>query len=167
MEVTTTSVVHLICGEQGAGKTTLARKLACELPAVRFSLDEWIMDLFGRQKPPTLTRQWWTEHAELCSDVIWATCLQLFRLQTSVILDFGFTERAHRARLFGRVHEAGARAQLHIVTAERETRRKRVHRRNRDRPETFALEVTDEMFDGFPFEPPTGDERVHAIAIHS
>jgi predicted kinase len=38
-------VLILICGLPGAGKTTLARRLEQELPAIRLSPDEWIADL--------------------------------------------------------------------------------------------------------------------------
>ncbi|MDN5726533.1 MAG: ATP-binding protein [Propionibacteriales bacterium] len=37
---TAASTVHLLCGLNGAGKTTHARRLEAELPAVRFTLDE-------------------------------------------------------------------------------------------------------------------------------
>lgn len=35
----------LVCGLPGAGKTTLARRLADEVPAVRLSGDEWMVAL--------------------------------------------------------------------------------------------------------------------------
>ncbi len=35
----------LICGLPGSGKTTLASRLAAEMPAVRLSPDEWLADL--------------------------------------------------------------------------------------------------------------------------
>lgn len=38
--------VHLLCGLPGAGKTTLARRLEAGLPAIRFSLDEWMLRLY-------------------------------------------------------------------------------------------------------------------------
>jgi predicted kinase len=38
--------VHLLCGLPGAGRTTHARRLAAERPAVRFSLDEWMLRLY-------------------------------------------------------------------------------------------------------------------------
>ncbi|HLH02610.1 MAG TPA: AAA family ATPase [Bryobacteraceae bacterium] len=39
--------VQMIFGYLGAGKTTFARKLERELPAIRFTLDEWVTRLFG------------------------------------------------------------------------------------------------------------------------
>ena len=41
----------LVVGCTGAGKTTYARQLAAELGAVRFSIDEWMMALFGPDVP--------------------------------------------------------------------------------------------------------------------
>lgn len=51
-------VVHAICGLVCAGKTTLAKELASELDGVRFTLDEWMLRLFGLRHsgttiPPT------------------------------------------------------------------------------------------------------------------
>jgi len=39
----------MIHGYLGTGKTTFARKLERELPAIRFSHDEWITRIFGHQ----------------------------------------------------------------------------------------------------------------------
>jgi predicted kinase len=39
--------VHLLAGLNGAGKTTFARHLEADLPAVRFTLDEWLLRLHG------------------------------------------------------------------------------------------------------------------------
>ena len=40
--------VHLICGFAGTGKTTIARKLAVQMNAVRLTPDELMTDLYGR-----------------------------------------------------------------------------------------------------------------------
>ena len=89
--------VHMICGTLGAGKTTLARRLARETEGVRFSLDEWIMQLFGSEAPEPMQYLWWVEHAQRCSLQIWALCRQLLSHDRDVILDFGFPTREHRA----------------------------------------------------------------------
>ena len=45
--MTETPTLHLTVGLPGVGKTTLARKIAHEDKAVRFSPDEWMIPLFG------------------------------------------------------------------------------------------------------------------------
>ena len=42
-----TPLIHLICGSTGAGKTTYARELATNIGGVVFSIDEWMVTLFG------------------------------------------------------------------------------------------------------------------------
>ena len=39
------ATLHFVAGMAGAGKTTLARKLAAERPAVFISEDEWLFHL--------------------------------------------------------------------------------------------------------------------------
>jgi predicted kinase len=43
--------VHMIHGYLGAGKTTFARRLEQELPAIRFTHDEWMARLYGIDPP--------------------------------------------------------------------------------------------------------------------
>ena len=45
--MTETPTLHLTVGLPGVGKTTLARKIAHEDNAVRFTPDEWMIPLFG------------------------------------------------------------------------------------------------------------------------
>jgi len=152
--------VHLICGTLGAGKTTLARRLARETESVRFSLDEWIMQLFGTEAPEPMQFPWWVERAQRCSLQIWALCRQLLSVDRDVILDFGFPTREHRAEYIALARAAGATVKLYVVNADPSLRRQRVRSRNEQRAETFALTVTDGMFAGSEswWEPPTAAE---------
>jgi predicted kinase len=45
------ATVHMIYGYLGSGKTTLARQLEQELPAIRFTQDEWVTRIFWRPAP--------------------------------------------------------------------------------------------------------------------
>lgn len=152
--------VHLLCGPVGAGKTTYARSLARELRAARFSLDEWVVGLFGKSMPDPLSLEWWTEHCDLCADRIWLTCRELLAVEIDVILDFGLPKRAHRERYRPLIAAAGARRRIHVIDADPAVRRERVLGRNREKGETYALQVTDEMFDRSEtwWEPPTPEE---------
>jgi predicted kinase len=91
---------------------------------------------------------------------IWTVCRQLLELDIDVILDFGFPGRAQRDRFRQLAIEAGARPKIHVVAGDAAERRARVHARNRDRPATFALVVTDAMFDTSEgwWEPPNPEE---------
>ncbi len=43
--------VHLMVGFMGFGKTTVARKLAAQIPAVCLTHDEFMVKLYGRNMP--------------------------------------------------------------------------------------------------------------------
>jgi len=161
--------VHIICGPLGAGKTTVARRLAETQGVLRFSLDEWVMQLFGRNAPHPMVFEWWVERCSLCSTRIWSVCRDVLVQGMDVVLDFGFPRLAHREEYRALATEAGAKVHLHIVGADVALRRQRVRARNRDQRETFALLVTDEMFEGSEswWEPPSGTELAGAVTFHS
>jgi predicted kinase len=109
--------VHLLAGLNGAGKTTLARELQAELPAVRFSQDEWMLRLFrARYDEPgyaSLTRT--------CRDLMWDTALQVLAVATDVVLDWNCWSRAQRAEWSGRAAAHGYRTILHYLPVPVET----------------------------------------------
>jgi predicted kinase len=80
------------------------------------------------------------------------------------VLEIGLTQRATRAAFYERARAAQLRVQLHVLDAPAAVRWQRVEARNRSRGETFAIEVTREMFDFVEqmWEPP--DER--ELAAH-
>ena len=79
------AVIHMICGPVGAGKTTYAIRLAEELGAVRFSIDDWISQLFFPDKPEPLTYEWAVARAKRCEARILAVSQSLLELGTDVI----------------------------------------------------------------------------------
>jgi predicted kinase len=150
--------VYLLCGPIGSGKTTHAHRLERELPALRISLDEWIVTLFGAELPSSMTFAGWSDRAERCSRMSWSLCRQALAGGLDVVLDCGFIERAQRDAARDLAKAAGAQTRLHLVRSPTATRRARVERRNLERDETFAIVVTADMFDSLPWEPPGEDE---------
>jgi predicted kinase len=159
----------MICGPLGAGKTTLARSLSGEVRALRFSLDEWVMHLFGKEAPQPMLLEWWAERCRRCSERVWSVCREVLAQDIDVVLDFGFPGLAQREEYRRLAAQAGAAVHLHIVTADARLRWQRVQARNRDQAETFALIVTEDMFRGSEawWEPPSEAERSGATTLHA
>ena len=77
------ATVHLVAGLNGAGKSTHARWLAHTCPAVRFTLDEWMLRLHenGYDDPR------YRELRDGCTDLIWDVAQQVLSTGTDVVLD--------------------------------------------------------------------------------
>ncbi|HRG15690.1 MAG TPA: ATP-binding protein [Pseudomonadota bacterium] len=156
------STVHLVFGPQGAGKTTHARALAARVGGVRFSIDEWMAQLFLPDLPPPMDLAWIMARVQRCERRIWASAMDIAATGRDVVLDLGLMQARHRRDLREQAQAAGHVAQLHFVDAPPALRRERVVARNLERGETFAFEVTPAMFDVMEarFEPPNDEELV-------
>src|SRR5947209_1082007 len=77
-------IVHLMCGLVAGGKTTLARQLAEELPALRFSRDEWMIRLYGLSYDDPR----YVAHLDACTGLMWDLAVEALRLGVNVILDW-------------------------------------------------------------------------------
>jgi predicted kinase len=139
--------IHLVIGSTGAGKSTYARGLAERQGGVRFIIDEWMRELFGPDRPEDAGYEFYAPRIERCEKRIWSLVLQLVRAGVPSVLEIGLTERAARAAFYRKAAAAGLQVKLHCLEAPPALRWQRVEARNRERGETFALQVTREMFD--------------------
>jgi predicted kinase len=96
----------------------VARRLAQTQGTLRFSLDEWVMQLFGTEAPHPMVFEWWVERCSRCSKRIWSVCRDVLGQGFDVVLDFGFPGLAHREEYRALAAEAGATVHLHIVDAD-------------------------------------------------
>ncbi len=152
------SVVHMVCGPVGAGKTTLSRRLAASERALIFTIDEWLTALYRMDQPadPELALPWMLERFDRTEGVIVAQMQQALALGVPVVADLGFFRRDLRDRFRARI---GAPVRLHVADAPVEVRRARVHARNAG-GETFSVEVDDAAFRWAEtyWQPPEPDE---------
>ena len=103
--------LHLLCGFIGAGKTTFAKKLERDIPAVRFSPDEWMVKLYGHNP----RAQDFQDYYDRVVNLIWQTTLHLLDLGLDVVLDFGFWSRASRDAARARATAARVPYKLYFV----------------------------------------------------
>lgn len=146
---------HLLHGFIGAGKTTLARKLELELPAVRFTLDEWMVALYGHspsedQFPAYLVR---------IESLIWDLAKDVLRVKRDVILDFGFWSRESRDLARERVLSFNAIPRFYGVSCPADVMKARTLARS-ENPPADSMWIDEAAFDKLMkrFEPMGPDE---------
>ena len=97
----------LLCGLPGSGKTTLARQLAQEMPAVRFGADEWKADLGLDYFDEPM-------HERLEQRLLKLTW-ELLALGQDVILEFGFWAKVERDALRLGAQKANIHVELYFL----------------------------------------------------
>ena len=138
--MTTAPTLHFVAGMAGAGKTTLARKLAAEQPAVFISEDEWLFHL----AEPIETLDQYLAAARRIRRLLTPHLADLLRCGASVVLDFGGNTIRDRQWVRSIVDGAGAAHVLHYIDADETLCLARIHERNVGQPEgIFFGVVTD------------------------
>ena len=134
----------LIVGLPGAGKTTRAKELAAQHRAIRLTPDDWMIPLFGLcwRKPLAAGRR------DVLEGRLISIALQALRLDTSVVLDFGFWSRDERSSLRWLARSAGASCQVVYLPVDRDVQLARIARRQLSAPHQ-AYFMTEADVDGW------------------
>lgn len=152
--------VFATCGTVGSGKTTFAKQLANEYGAIRFSMDEWMIPLFGEHMP----RAEFDQRLDQLTELFQQAAVQLLDLEIAVIFDFGLWSKQQRSEL--RDWASGVNAELEIIymRCDFTTCRTRVLGRNSS-SKNVHYQINEEMLQLFlsRFEEPGEDESVTVI----
>jgi predicted kinase len=143
----------LICGLPASGKSTLARRLAPEISAIRLDKDEWATHLGA---------DLWDEHFRVRLEVrLWSLALDLLARGQSVILEWGHWARAERDEKRLGARALGVGVELHYVDAPLEQLIERAERRNAS-GEWTASPMTRAHFEEWAtiFQPPDEEETL-------
>lgn len=154
-------MIHMICGSTGAGKSTFANKLATEEKALRFSIDEWMLNLFMPDaESPDL--DWMLSRIDRCEMQIMELIKQQKLLSQSVILDLGLSKKSHREKFYRLAEQENTDIRLYYLDVPADERWNRVQSRNKDESITYKHHITREMFDFMEawFEAPQESELV-------
>jgi predicted kinase len=112
----------LTCGLPGAGKTTLAVRLAEQRDAVRLTKDEWLTALGSSP--------WDEATGHRVEQELWRLAQELLRLGLSVVLDFGLWARVERDEMRTVARGLGVGVELHFVDAPPDELWRRIEARN-------------------------------------
>jgi predicted kinase len=144
-------VLHLICGLPGSGKTTLAKQLELDLPALRLAPDEWMARIVGDGYDDA--------KRAAVEAVQWEIAARALRLGIDVILENGFWSRSERDDFRARAAAVGADTSLHFLDVPRDELLRRLALRNAALPgDTFRVNQAQLDLWLTWFEPPTPDE---------
>ena len=148
-------MVYLLCGMAAAGKTTLAKQIAQETGAVRFTLDERMLrkyglDIFDERYAPLV-------HEE--RKLVWQEALALLNEGGDVVFDWSLWNPELRRLWIGRVEAAGHDYKLYYLERTIAQIWARLEPRNRDET-ALAHQIPYEEVVRFAafFQPPTADE---------
>ncbi len=137
----------IVCGLPGSGKTTLARKLETDLPAIRFCPDEWMDDL---------SINLYDEKTRAAIEALqWKLGQSLLQQGVTVIIEWGTWGRSERDLLRVRARELGASADLYYLSAPAEMLYSRISKRGMESPP-----ITREAVDRWcvTFQVPSAEE---------
>ena len=148
----TMATVHLLCGPPGSGKTTFARELEETHRAVRYTYDEWMVQLYGRSP------EQFEALFNRVSNLIWRIATRNLALGTDVILDKGFWYKRDRENTRQAAAAIGADSKLYFLDAPIDVLRNRTLTRSKN--DQDSLWINNQAFTEFinRFEPPSNDE---------
>lgn len=107
-------VLYLMVGLPGAGRTTRAKVIEAEQDALRLTLDEWILALYGND----LDRSQRDAVHVPVEALQWQIAQRVLSLGRNVVLDWGFWAHEERMLYRTQAEELGARVEFVFLSAD-------------------------------------------------
>ena len=150
--------IHLIHGFMGFGKTTIAKQLEKELPAIRFTHDELMIKTYGRN-PEDFSQ----ERFNIIDKIIKEKTIEEIKKGNNVILDYGLWEKETRKKYYHWAKEITPDVIFHAVQCDIELAKQRVLERTKKHSEEFYID--EDIFNDRlkRFEPMTNEEGFPVI----
>lgn len=138
--MSTKPTLYLIVGHTGAGKSTIAKKMAADLPAFYLSHDELLVKAYGDH----INQLDFQDCCKRMNDLIFKQAQRLFDLNVDLVLE-GYGTKAMRDSVRQEAAKIGYVFRLIWIECPAELRLERVRQRNKNlNGEGYAF--TDEEF---------------------
>ncbi len=156
--------LNFFCGKIGAGKSTLASKIANESDAILISEDHWTSTLWPNELQ---SLEDYRERAARLKSALWPLLGKTLQTGTSLVLDFPANTLSQRSTLKTLVDMAGVSPALHFLDTPDAVCKARLKKRNASGQHEY--QVTEEQFEQFSsfFVPPTHEETFNIKVWHS
>lgn len=153
-------LLHFLCGKIGAGKSTLAARLAAQPGTLLISEDAWLAALYPGEIREVAD---YARCAGRLRDAMGAHVAALVGAGLSVVLDFPANTRASRAWLRQVAEAAGCRHQLHFLDLPDAVCKARLRARNESGTHPFT--TSDAQYDAITayFVAPQDDEGFEIV----
>jgi len=157
---------HLISGLPCSGKTTYATRLRADVNGVLFSLDRWLITLFGNYSIDAVGYQEHVRRVLACRELIWDVASEFLKRDVDVVFDDGFFLREHRMQRVRLAKRVGAKAMIHFLDVPLAVLRARLDARNARLP-AFNFRIDPATLEGFVslFETPSADEGADLVVV--
>lgn len=155
--------LYLICGRIGAGKSTLAQRLAARPGTLLISEDHWTSKLFADDLK---TLEDYARYSARLRAAMGPHIVDILRQGLSVVLDFPANTVRNRAWMRSLIAEANAAHELHLLDVPDAVCKQRLRERNAAGEHPF--QVTEVEYDQFTsyFVPPQPDEGFNVV-VHT
>lgn len=162
------STAHLISGLPGAGKSTYAQQLQFRTGAVVFTLDRFLITMFGRYEVPDVGGDEHVRRVLACREVIWMSAEKLLVHGSDVIFDDGYFLRDHRRKVVDAVVALGAGAKIHFIDTPLNEIRKRLVDRNQNLP-VYNFAIQPATLEGCVrlFESPSDADAAEVVVVQN
>ena len=135
------ATIHLMVGFMGFGKTTLAQKLAEDLPAVCLTHDTYMVKLYGRNMPYADFKS----NYQKVDEMLWGLAEKILNCGCDVIMDYGFWNKEHRLKAYTQAKKITPNIVFHQMICNMDIAKERILKRSKENPD--ELYITENEFD--------------------